>query len=309
VREVAIRLVAGSVDRLPVKTGIALLGICARREDQQLLLTTARHGEFTAYATMAITNAFGEQEQVLWELAKVVEGWGRVAVLEHLARTKDPEIKAWMLRQANEDHLVLITSALTLAQSGGLRAELEAEEIDEALSGAAGAILQQLIEDRPYETKESIDDYGDGPQAIKLFLSHLSRRPERLESIQSLMTIIDYLELRGGVSWGIYPEFRERLVAKVAGPPLPGWNDEDRARSATFARWVLQRPGWRRAIEVGLGSDDSYTFYLAQRAGQRLGDDVFPALLGRLRRDPYESETSWGRRRSACGRRRIRSAP
>lgn len=50
VRDVAIRLVTGSTDRLPVKTGIALLGICARREDQRLLLTMARHSEFTDYA-------------------------------------------------------------------------------------------------------------------------------------------------------------------------------------------------------------------------------------------------------------------
>ena len=293
VRAVALRLVTGSTDRLPVKTGIALLGICARREDQQLLLTMARHGEFTDYAGMAITNAFGEQEQVLWELAKVVEGWGRVAVVEQLASTRDPEIKAWMLRQANEDFTVLANAALALAQSGGLHAELEAEEIDEELCLAAGAILETLIEGRPYETKESIDDYGDAPRAIKLYLAHLSRRSERLESIQPLMTIIDYLELRGGVSWSFYPEYRARLVAKVAGRPLAGWNDEDRAHTATFARWVLQRPGWRRAIDEGLGSDDSHTFYLAQRAAQRLGDDVFPVLLDRLRRDPFESDISW----------------
>jgi hypothetical protein len=293
VRDVAVRLVTGSTDRLPVKTGIALLGICARREDQQLLLTMARHGEFTDYAAMAITNAFGEQEQILWELAKVVEGWGRVALVEQLASTKDPEIKAWMFRQANEDYVLLANAAPALARSGGLRAELEAEEIDEELIRAAGAILQTLIEDRPYETKESIDDYGDAPQAIKLYLAHLSRRLERLESIHPLLTIIDYLELRGGVDWNIYPEFREKTVARVAGRPLAGWNDEDRARTATFARWVLQRPGWRRAIGEGLRSDDNHTFYLAQRAAQRLGDDVFPVLLDRLRRDPFEGDISW----------------
>ena len=293
VRDVAIRLVTGSTDRLPVKTGIALLGICARREDQRLLLTMARHSEFTDYAGTAITNAFGEQEQVLWELAQAVEWWGRVALVQQLAPTKDPEIKAWMLRQASEDFVVLANASLVLAESGGLRAALEAEEIDEGLSLSAGAILETLIEDRPYETKESIDDYGEGPQAIKGYLAHLSRRPERLESIQPLMTIIDYLELRGGVSWIMYPEYRERLEAKVAGRPLAGWDDADRARTATFARWVLQRPGWRRAIDEGLRSHDSHTFYLAQRAARRLGDDVFPVLLDRLRRDPFESDISW----------------
>jgi hypothetical protein len=294
VRSVALRLVTESTDRLPVKVGIALLGICARRHDERILLTIARHPEFTDYAGMAITNAFGSRDDVLWELAKVTEGWGRIALVQQLAKTQRPEIKAWILRETGRDHMLLRGASLVAAETGDLRKELSAGEVDDELWVAAGAILQTLIENRPNEARDSIDDYADGPAAIGLFLNHLRHRPEDLETIQPLLTIIDYLELRGGVNRNIYPEPREKLVKKVAGRPLTGWTDGERARGATLARWVLRRPGWRLAIEGGLRSPDRWVFYLAVRAAIGLGDDVSPVLLERLRRDPYADEITWG---------------
>ncbi len=294
VRSVALRLVTESTDRLPVKVGIALLGICARRQDEGILLTIARHPEFTDYAGMAITNAFGSRDDVLWELAKVTEGWGRIALVQQLAKTQRPEIKAWILRETGRDHMLLRGASLVAAETGDLRKELSADEIDDELCVAAGAILQTLIENRPEGRRESIDEYADGPAAIGLFLSHLRHRPEDLETLQPLLTIIDYLELRGGVNPNIYPEPREKLVKKVAGRPLTGWTDDERARAATLGRWVLRRPGWRRAIEDGLRSPDGWIFYLAVRTAIGLGDDVSPVLLERLRRDPYADEVTWG---------------
>jgi hypothetical protein len=293
VRSVALRLVMESTDRLPVKVGIALMGICARRQDERILLTIARHPEFTDYAGMAITNAFGSRDDVLWELAKVAEGWGRIALVRQLASTQRPEIKPWILREAGRDYMLLLGASLVAAETGDLRKELSADEIDDELCVAAGAILQMLIENRPYEARDSIDDYIDGPAAIGLFLSHLRHEPEKLEIIQPLLTIIDYLELRGGVNWNIRPEFREKLPRQVTGRPLVGWTDGERARAATLARWVLRRPGWRRAIEDGLRSSDGWIFYLAVRAAMRLGDDVSPVLLERLRRDPYANKITW----------------
>jgi hypothetical protein len=294
VRSVALRLVMESTDRLPVKVGIALLGVCARRQDEGTLLTIARHPEFTDYAGMALTNAFGSRDDVLWELAKVTEGWGRIALVQQLAKTQRSEIKAWILRETGRDHMLLRGASLVAAEAGDLRKELSAEEVDDDLCVAAGAILQTLIENRPTEARDSIDDYAEGQAAIGLFLSHLRHRPEDLQTIQPLLTIIDYLELRGGVDWNISPEFRDKLLKKVAGRPLAGWTEGERARAATLARWVLRRPGWRRAIEDGLRSSDRWTFYLAVRAAMRLGDNVAPVLLERLRRDPYADEITWG---------------
>jgi hypothetical protein len=293
VRSVALRLVTESADRLPVKVGIALMGFCARRQDERILLTIARHPEFTDYAGMAITNAFGSRDDVLWELAKVTEGWGRIALVRQLASTQRPEIKAWILRETGRDYMLLREASLVAAETGSLRKELSADEVDDELCVAAGAILQRLIEERPYEARDSIDDYADGPAAIGLFLNHLLHRPEKLQTIQPLLTIIDYLELRGGVEWDMSPQVREMLVKKVAARPLVGWTEDERVRAATLARWVFARPGWRRAIEEGLRSSDRWSFYVAVRVAMRLGDDVFPVLLERLRQDPYGDEITW----------------
>ena len=293
VRSVALPLVTESTDRLPVKVGIALLGICARRQDEGMLLTIGRHPEFTDYASRALTNAFGSRDDVLWELAKVTTGWGRIALVQQLALTQQPAIKAWIVRETGRDHLLLMQACLVAAETGDLREELSADEIDDELCVAAGAILQTLIENRPEKARDSIDDYVDGRAAIELLLSHLQHRPENLQLIQPLLTIIDYLELGGGVDWSIYPEFREELVKSVAGHPLVGWTDDERTRAATAARWVLGRPGWRRAIEDGLRSSDEWMFYLAVRAAMRLGDDVSPVLLERLRQDPYADDITW----------------
>jgi hypothetical protein len=158
VRSVALRLVTESPERLPVKVGIALLGTCARREDQRILVTIGRHPEFTDYAGMAIRNAFGPREDVLWELAKVTKDWGRVALVHQLSSTDRPEIKAWILREIGRDHILLREASLVAAETGELRKELEADAIDDELCLAAGAILETLIQQQPYETSMSIDD-------------------------------------------------------------------------------------------------------------------------------------------------------
>jgi hypothetical protein len=293
VRSAALRLVTESTDRLPVKVGIALLGICAHSEDQRVLITIARHPEFTDFAGMALTNAFGTNDELLWELAKVTQDWGRIALVQQLEHTTDPAIRAWILREMGRDYFLLAECSMIGAVTGRLREELEADEIDDDVCLAAGRILQMLIENRPYEKPDSIDGYVDAPEAIRRYLDHLSHRPVRLESIQPLLTILDYLELGGGVDPNVYPKFREPLVARIAGRPLAGWLEDERARAATFARWVLQRPGWRQAIDEGLVSDDRWHFYLAQRAAARLGDDVFPVLLERLQRHPGEEDITW----------------
>jgi hypothetical protein len=222
VRSVALRLVTESSNRLPVKVGIALLGICARRQDEAMLLTIGRHPEFTDYAGMAITNAFGPRDDVLWELAKVTTGWGRISLVQQLASTQQPAIKAWILRETGRDHLLRMQACLVAAETGDLREELSADAIEDELAVAAGAILQTLIENRPYKARDTIDDYVDGRAAIGLFLSHLQHRPEDLQLIQPLLTIIDYLELGGGVSLELVSRVPRTAREGSRRPPSSG---------------------------------------------------------------------------------------
>jgi hypothetical protein len=286
IRDLALGLATRSSDRTPVKVGIVLLGLCATIEDREILLSLGRHEEFTHYVGVALTNAFEDAEPLLWELAKVVESWGRINLVRQLASTRSPEIKAWILREGFKG-LIGMELAYVAATSGELAAALRAEEIDDAVYMAAGRSLMNLIAARPFK-RQDIDDYADGPVAIRRYLARAARKHATLEGFAPLTLIVDYLELQDG----------EELSAKWTKDwptrrPLPrGWSDNEREGSASYARWILQRSAWRELIEDGLRSEDGRTFHLAERAARWLGDDTFPVILDRIRRSPSD-DTAW----------------
>jgi hypothetical protein len=288
IRDLALGLATRSSDRTPVKVGIVLLGLCATIEDRDVLLSLGRHEEFTHYVGVALTNAFEDAEPLLWELAKVVESWGRINLVRQLASTRSPEIKAWILREGSEGFPAGMELAYIAATAGELVEVLSAQEIDDVVYKAAGRILMTLIAARPFERQKDIDDYADGPETIRRYLAHAARRQATLEGFAPLTLIVDYLELRDGeeldVRWTKdWPSRR----------PLPkGWTKNERERSATYARWILQRSTWRELIDDGLRSDDGWTFNLAEHAARWLGDNTFPVILDRIRRFPTD-ETGW----------------
>jgi hypothetical protein len=288
IRDLALGLATRSSDRTPVKVGIVLLGLCATIEDREILLSLGRHEEFTHYVGVALTNAFEDAEPLLWELAKVVESWGRINLVRQLASTRSPEIKAWILREGFEGYFVQTMLAYVAATAGELAAALRAEDTDDAVYMAAGRILMNLIAARPIAGQRDIDDYADGPEAIRRYLAHAAQKHATLEGFGPLALIVDYLELRDGeelpVRWTEHWQSRR---------PLPkGWTEKERERSATYARWILQRSAWRELIEDGLRSEDGRTFHLAEHAARWLGDDTLPVILDRIRLSPAD-DTAW----------------
>jgi hypothetical protein len=174
--------------------------------------------------------------------------------------------------------------AYVAATSGDLAAALSAEEIDDAVYMAAGRIMISLITARPFQ-RQDIDNYADGPAAISRYLAHAARKQASLDGFAPLALIVDYLELRDGEELSVSrwtEDWRSRR-------PLPeGWSQKERERSATHARWILQRSAWRELIEDGLRSEDGRSFHLAEHAARWLGDDTFPVLLDRIRRSPAD---------------------
>ncbi|MGH2692301.1 MAG: hypothetical protein ACRDHM_07325 [Actinomycetota bacterium] len=291
VRELALRLVSSSPHRMPVKVGICVLGLCARHEDREILLTLGRHEEFSHYVGVTMTNALPYPEESLWQLAKVVQGWGRVAFIEQLASTQRPEIKAWLLRDGFASSFLWTELASIAATTGELARELRADGIDDELYLSAGRIIRELIRSRMSETTEDVEDYEDAPEAIRLFLQHVARRKEHLESFEPVAAIVDYLEMRRSSFDRFEEHWSEEGRARAAQRLRSRWVDEERTRVATHARWILHRPAWRRAIDEGLRSADHWTFALAEEAARWLGDDTVPLMVARLREHPDDDHT------------------
>ena len=117
-------LATGSPDRGPVKFGIAILGLIRDPSDLQVIRTLGRHEEFTLYSAVALANAAPDPESELFELAKVVDGWGKIHLVERLAQTEDPAIRHWLIRHGYKNSIMYQYLAYTCAIGGGLHQEL-----------------------------------------------------------------------------------------------------------------------------------------------------------------------------------------
>src|SRR4051794_28370798 len=97
--ELARSFVTEAPDREPVKFGIAILGLFRQPADEELFQALGRHEEFTLFCAVALTNSSEDHDEALWTLARNVTGWGRIHAVERLARTTNPAIKNWLMRE------------------------------------------------------------------------------------------------------------------------------------------------------------------------------------------------------------------
>jgi hypothetical protein len=64
-----------------------LLGLFPAQGHRDILLTLGQHEEFTLFAAVALDNGQDDADDDLWALAGSVHGWGRIHLVERLART------------------------------------------------------------------------------------------------------------------------------------------------------------------------------------------------------------------------------
>jgi len=262
--ELALWLAKSSPDRAPVKFAIAILGVIPGSDHGDLLLTLGRHEEFTLYAAVALANGAGpDGESKLFELARHVEGWGRIQIVERLARTSNPAIKSWMLREGYKNAVMYEYLAYTCASAGGLRGELEKQTVDAELLAGTGDIIKALIAGGP---AENMDDYADGAVVVERYLHHLGAQPEDIAQLLTVSSIQEFLDEPS--DWkpreerGWTPSLRTTLRAKVL--ELKGL------------------PHWKETVNAGLASRDPIAFRKADEAARALSIDTWSHHFARL---------------------------
>jgi hypothetical protein len=278
VHRIARRLTTEGRERTTVKVGIALLGLTGTQTDVDVLMTLGRHPEFTSWVGASLARLLDDPEPQLWELARTTCGWGQIAMIRQLASTERPQIRSWILREG----ITFWTEtkvAYLAATSCRLVEELRTEVPDEPLWQGAGRILESLIECRGYRNRPDIDDYLDGPEAIRLYVRHAARAEPSLEAFRHLATVVDYLEVRRPLY------HTDRWDAAEPQPPAR-WSAHDRRVTALSARWTLRQPHWAQLVDESLESDEEGTFYHAELAARWRGDETMPRILEHLRRHP-----------------------
>jgi hypothetical protein len=266
----------GAPDREPVKFGIALLGMYGQKQDIEIFRTLGVHDEFTLFSAVALENTSEDAENELWELARLVLGWGRVHLVERLSKTSNPEIKDWLLREGYKNSVLYEYLAYPCATGGGLLAALEQDHVDDDLLLSAAEIIQALIVGGP---AENIDNYDDGAIVVELFLNEMQHRGIGLIQFLTISTIRDFL-LDNKRDW--------------TASANRGWTVEKRQQMLDQCANIIQQPRWRDCVLSGLGSSDEQEFYNADRAAEVLEIDPWPFHWERAQQQPLQQGRWYG---------------
>lgn len=267
--ELAHWLATQAPDREPVKLGIALLGLYREPRNLEVFQTLGRHDEFTLFAAVAIGNASDDPEELLWDLARNVEGWGRVHLVERLSDTTRPEVKKWLLREGFRNAVLVEYVACICARAGGLLAAISEDRCDRELLAGAGEIIEALLRKGP---AEDIDSYEDGILVVEHYLRHMSQEANTLGDLLTVASIKSFVDQEDDELW----ESRTEL----------GWTTEKRQAISRSSEEIIGRPRWLTLTRELLTSADDAVFDEANRAAKLLGIDTWDYHWARLQEQP-----------------------
>ena len=272
-------LVLKSPELEPIKVAIALLGVSGTSDDAVLISTAGCYDEFSLFAANALVNLLPEPDQELWALAKRVHGWGRIRVVERLAETTDENIKAWMLREGFRNSIMNEYLAYLCAIKGGLRDEILATEVDDALILGASELLSAMIVGQP---GTPIEEFPDGGTVCLAFLKHVNAR-----GLIALETISAAIEIRKLID---NADRRESLRNKS------GWTAAIVMNINSEVATLLRSDAARSLIEAALVSREDSVFSSGASLANYFGIDPWPWRFARQQdpaRDPWHSQWYW----------------
>jgi hypothetical protein len=268
--ELARSLATEAPDREPVKLGLGLLSLFGRPADRDVFRTLGRHDEFTLFCAAAFVRLMEDPDREVWALAQGVRGWGRIHAVATLARTADPAIRDWMLREGFRNSVNHAYLAGICARAGGLLAALSREHVDRPLLTAAGEIVEGLVAGRPAGIG---DDYPDARPAIAAYLGHMAACAE---------TVGDFLHVTA--VWRYLGEYGIRRAGRCGGSWTAAFRNRLRARCAS----ILVRPEWPDRVRAQLQSAEDGELAQAHRAAEALGIDTWDVHWRRLQQEPAD---------------------
>lgn len=267
------KLATKTNNRNSVKFGIAILGICQNKEPIDDIKILGLHDEFTVFSTVALSNLSDNPVKDLWELAKKVDGWGKIQLVDRLAEMNlNDEIRDWLVLDGYRNNIMYEYLALTCAKNGMLNEKLNAETIDDKLYSSAADIIVALMDEAP---AEGMSSYETSSETIKNFIKHSKTRNLNISNFITLHIIKDYLEES--------PEENKTLET---------WNQKDLSNCLIDIRELLNSKDWTEEVKTALKSSDNIEYWRGKQAAQKLGIDLWDTVWQKLKQNP-EDGLSW----------------
>ena len=167
---------------------LELLNTGENDQVRNLVQVLALSDEFTLYC-LFIMRTWPDANEVIFETAKHVSGWGRIHAVAQLSPETE-EIRRWMLLEGWHNTVMNEYSALLCAERTELLPHLQDGTLDEEEFAAAGAMLPFLLSEGPVA---GLDALEGGPCALlERYLTQAEQRgsadPDALRAIETFCT-------------------------------------------------------------------------------------------------------------------------
>lgn len=262
------RIVETTGRRDVLKLSLVLLGHVGDSKDNDLLRLIGMHGEFTLYAAVVIEALNPDPVPVLLEVSAGADGWGRVAMIVALLRHLNPEVRAYLLREAFTLFDLGGEVALDVANQCRLLDALQGAGRDAELIRGIGRVLHALATAH----HGSFNDYPESAPATVEWLAEFEPVASTLSDYEMVLDLIEWL----------------KFDLDSEGPAA-SWSSEERNQATSLAHAILDKPEWRGQVLRAL--DDPKERWRAVRVAGRLGIPTRHLLMDWLRQDPLNS--SW----------------
>ncbi|SHG59252.1 hypothetical protein [Flagellimonas flava] len=269
----AYKLATKTSNRNSVKFGIAILGLCQNKKPINDIKILGLHDEFTVFSTIALSNLSNNLVTDLWELAKRVDGWGKIQLVDRLAEMElNNDIRDWLVLDGYKNNIMYEYLALTCAKNGMLNEKLKTEKIDDKLYSSTGDIIIALMDEGP---AIGMSGYDESSETIENFIRHSKTRNLNISNYITLHRIKDYLEES--------PEENETLN---------NWNQNDLSNCLIDINELLNSKDWTNEVKIALNSSDNIEYWNGKQAAEKLGIDLWDTVWGKLQQNPLDS-SSW----------------
>lgn len=269
----AFKLATKTKNRNAVKFGIAILGLCQKEAPLNEIKILGAHDEFTVFSTIAIINLSKNQVSDLWELAKKVDGWGRIQLVDRLSELELSEtITDWLVYEGYQNSIMYEYLALTCVVKGDLLSKLKQDIIDDKLYESAGELIVAMLDEGP---AAGISAYGYPVDLIEEFIRHSTGRSLDISNYITLNRIKNFLEDS--------PEENEILKK---------WKQDELSNQLIELDQIIKSKDWTDEIYKGLSSENNVEYWNAKQAAKTFGIDLRETVWNRLHQKPLDS-TSW----------------
>ena len=267
------KLATKTNNRNSVKFGIAILGLCQNKKPIDDIKILGLHDEFTVFSTVALSNLSDNLVKDLWEIAKQVDGWGKIQLVDRLAEMElNNEIRDWLVLEGYKNSIMYEFLALTCAENGMLNEKLSAQSIDDNLYCSAGDIIVALMDEGP---AVGMSGYDDSSETIENFIKHSKTRNLNISNYITLHRIKDYLE-----------------ESPKENETLKNWNQNDLSNFLIDINELLNSKDWTTEVQIALKSSDNVEYWNGKQAAQKLGIDLWDTVWTKLQQNPLDS-SAW----------------